>query len=245
MAFGLDDVLSIGGSLLGGAANNDAALARQHDQQTFNAQQFATRYQTTVKDMQAAGLNPMLAYGQGAGTGASSAIASSGGFGDVGSTMNQSRIATAQVANVAADTENKKAQTANIDADTALKRANTYLATAQEGLAGASADAARANTGYLESQAQKISLELKNIPKEGDRLDALVRNLGAEYSNILERTRNVSQATEQLKWLAVKTMLESDLTGLDVKAANDLGGVGSYGHQLKPVIDIIRSLMRK
>jgi len=35
---------------------------------SFNAQQYATRYQTTVKDLQAAGLNPMLAYGQGAGS---------------------------------------------------------------------------------------------------------------------------------------------------------------------------------
>jgi len=33
----------------------------------FSAQQFAQRYQTTVKDMQAAGLNPMLAYSQGGG----------------------------------------------------------------------------------------------------------------------------------------------------------------------------------
>ena len=34
----------------------------------WSAQQYATRYQTTVKDLQAAGLNPMLAYGQGPGT---------------------------------------------------------------------------------------------------------------------------------------------------------------------------------
>jgi hypothetical protein len=34
----------------------------------WSAQQYATRYQTTVKDLQASGLNPMLAYGQGPGT---------------------------------------------------------------------------------------------------------------------------------------------------------------------------------
>ena len=45
-------------------ANTD--IANQANQ--FSAQQFATRYQTTVKDLQAAGLNPMLAYSQGGGS---------------------------------------------------------------------------------------------------------------------------------------------------------------------------------
>jgi hypothetical protein len=47
---------------------NTAAQQRQDQANQFNAQQYATRYQTTVKDLQAAGLNPMLAYGQGAGS---------------------------------------------------------------------------------------------------------------------------------------------------------------------------------
>ena len=149
------------------------------------------------------------------------------------------------VANVAADTENKKAQTANIDADTALKRAQTFLATAQEGLAGANADQARANIGYLETQSKRIVEEIKNIPKEGDRLDALVKNLSAEYNLILEKTHNTVQATQQLKWLAVKTMLESDLTGFDVKAAQDLGNLGRYSKEGKVVLDVLRMLKGK
>lgn len=245
MAFGLDDALSFGGSLLSGFLNNSAASSRQDDAQSFSAQQFATRYQVTTADMAKAGLNPMLAYTNGVGSAPTSSAASSSGYSDFGQVLNQSKVANAQVANTAADTENKKAQTSNIEADTSLKRAQTYLTTAQEGLAGASADQARSNIGYLESQAKRISLELSNIPKEGNRLDALVRNLGAEYDNILERTKNTVQATEQVKWLAVKTMLESDLTGLDVNAAKSLEGVGSYGRQLKPVIDIIRSIIRK
>ena len=245
MAFGLDDALAIGGSLLGGFLNNQAASSRQEDAQAFSAQQYATRYQTTVKDMQAAGLNPMLAYSQGAGTAPSSSAAGSSGYGDIGSTVNQSRIASAQVANVTADTENKKAQTANIDADTALKRAQTFLATAQEGLAGANADQARANIGYLETQSKRIVEEIKNIPKEGDRLDALVKNLSAEYNLILEKTHNTVQATQQLKWLAVKTMLESDLTGFDVKAAQDLGNLGRYSKEGKVVLDVLRMLKGK
>jgi hypothetical protein len=66
-------------SLFGGSQTNQknwdiAQSANQTSQQiadqtnAFNAQQYASRYQTTVNDLKAAGLNPMLAYGQGAGS---------------------------------------------------------------------------------------------------------------------------------------------------------------------------------
>ncbi len=54
-------------SLLGGERRNDAQAEQAAAANAFSAQQFATRYQTTVKDMEAAGLNPMLAYSQGGG----------------------------------------------------------------------------------------------------------------------------------------------------------------------------------
>lgn len=245
MAFSLTDFIAPIGNLLGGVLGADSAMDRQQQAQEFSAQQFATRYQTTVKDMQAAGLNPMLAYSQGGGNAPTSSAAAASSYGDFGTSYVQSKLASAQEANVRADTTNKNAQTANIDADTALKRAQTYLTTAQEGLAGASSDQARANVNYLETQAKKISEEIKNVPKEGDRLDALVKNLGQEYKLLLEKTHNVSQATEQLKWLAVKTMLESDLTGFDVKAAQDLGNLGRYSKEGKVALDIIREFRRK
>ncbi|UOF82701.1 pilot protein [Microviridae sp.] len=259
MAFGLDDALSFGASLFTGAANNRAASQRQDDAQSFSAQQYATRYQTTVKDMESAGLNPMLAYGQGAGNSPTSSAASSSGYGDGGATLNQSRLASAQVANIAADTANKQAQADNIQADTQLKRSSASLNVANTTKSGADADLSRAsisnlefsskqsaaNTEYLNQQASRVAAEIKNIPKEGNRLDALVRTLGAEYENILARTHNVQTATEQLKWLAVKTMHESDLAGLDVQAAQGLGNIGREAGQLKPVVDVIRSLLRK
>lgn len=230
-------------SFFGGERRNEAQAEQAQIANEFSAQQFATRYQTTVKDMQAAGLSPMLAYSQGGG------VAPTGQQAQMQDTVtpavqkyNEYKLNNAQVANVNADTENKKAQAANIEADTVLKRAQAFLATAQEGQAGASADLSRANVNYLETAAKKIAEEIKNVPKEGNRLDALVKNLGQEYRLLVEKTHNTAQATEQLKWLAVKSMLEGDLLQLDVDAAKNMENLGRHGKEAKVILDVLRML---
>ena len=50
-------LISAGGSLLSGLFNNSSSNARQEDQQAFNAEQYAKRYQIQVADMKAAGLS--------------------------------------------------------------------------------------------------------------------------------------------------------------------------------------------
>jgi hypothetical protein len=81
-------LVSGGLSLLGGSNTNQAAWDRQQSSQNFNAgqsqaqmdfqkQMRATQYQTAVQDMQAAGLNPMLAYSQGGSGNLAGASASS------------------------------------------------------------------------------------------------------------------------------------------------------------------------
>lgn len=249
--FGIDDaimggLISGGLSLLGGERRNVAQAEQAQAANAFSAQQFASRYQTTVKDMEAAGLNPMLAYSQGGGSPPSGQQAQMvdtfspavESFNRTRSTAAQNAVQNAQVDNIKADTENKQATAANIRADTMLK-------VAQENLAGATADQTRTNIGYLEIQSKKILEEIKNIPKEGDRLDALVKNLAQEYKLLVEKTHNMKTATEQLKWLAVKTMLEGDLLNFDVKAATDLGNLGRYGKEGKIVLDVLREMKRK
>ena len=55
-------------SYLGQASANDANKSIAQDNNAWSAAQYASRYQTTVDDMQKAGLNPMLAYSQGGGS---------------------------------------------------------------------------------------------------------------------------------------------------------------------------------
>lgn len=229
--FGLDDVLSLGGSLLTGYLNKEAAAGRQSDAQEFSAQQYATRYQTTVKDMQAAGLNPALAYAGISGSSPTSSAASSAGTPDLGANYNQKRLTTAQVANIEADTANKDAQAKLLEA-----QANHY---------NASAGQAVANVSLIEANVTKVIEETKNIPDMGKQIRQTVQLLADQAALAAQKGETEVQIRSQIAATVRKLKSETKLLDFDIDAASDLGNIGRYGKEAKTVIDVIRSLTRK
>ena len=124
MAFGIGGAIlgaaAIGavGSIAGGFAQARAQRTEASRLREWQADQYARRYQITMSDMRAAGLNPMLAYSQGPGTPPSGAMANIGDFG----TSAASRIVSeavsrkAMVEQARAQTELQK-QTAKTEAE--------------------------------------------------------------------------------------------------------------------------------
>lgn len=213
---------TVGGALLGhGLAKN-----RQENAQDFSAQQFATRYQTTVQDMKAAGLNPMLAYSQGGGSPPSSSAASAQSV-DTGHAYLQSKMNSAQVANIEADTANKQAQ-----AD---------LIQAQIGETKASAWQKNADIDRIDMQTREIRNKLENSYYENDaqRVKALAQQLHSQYLLNIEQGKTQAQSRDLMYFQAQKLNAETDLLKLDMKAAEQLGNIGREMGQLKPIIDIL------
>ena len=242
----LGSALGVAGSSLVGPAFSAAsglignlfAGDRQEAANEFSASQFANRYQTTVKDMQAAGLNPMLAYSQGGGNAPSSAIASSN-MPDVGATFVQSKIANAQEANLAAQTRLTNAE-ANVKEQFGMQQAQANL------------DSTLSNIGLTSAQTAKVNADtdnaiatLRNIKLEGDRLVKAANLLAEQANESFAKQLSESQRYEMLKAQARLYVSQAGLNELDLDAANKLENSGRIGQQIKPFFDMLRSILRK
>lgn len=233
----------IGGSLLGNVLTNDAARSRAHDAQDFSAEQYATRWQTTVKDMQAAGLNPMLAYTQGVGSSPQGVQAPVSDYGDAiekgirASTMSKAGdVNSAQKANIDADTENKKATTALIDAQT-----QATLASAGQSVA---------MTKQADVTVDKIVAETKNAGAEYERIWQMVYSIAAETGLARANTKlaDAKLNTETYTWaqiqaITAKVLTETGMMNLDFDQLKRLDNVGKMAKELRPVVDLIRSII--
>lgn len=203
------------GSGIGGLIDQNRAQNWQEDQaqtqRDFSAAQFATRYQTTVADMKAAGLNPMLAYTQG------------GGSPPAG-------VAAAYPGAVGA---------ANVQASSSARQA--AVAEAQ-----------------VEANVSKISQEIENLKTDNEKSRAFLDNIREEYQNLVKQGYNLTEIGNQIRatvnnlqqssdWFAAqssRSYILQELDKLDLEAAQGLGNAGRELGQIKPLFDILRSVLR-
>jgi hypothetical protein len=210
--------------LAGSFLDNLFAKDRQDDAQTFSAQQFASRYQTTVKDMEAAGLNPALAYQQGGGSPPSGAVSSPG------SNFSQAAQASAQTENIKADTKNKAAQ--------------TNLIEGQAAQAWASAGQSAATVQKMDHEIDKLKAETANLPDEGRRIRAAVNMLAEQGALMAQQGSTQVEVRNQLAAAISKMKSETKLLDFDISAIEKFDNFGKEYQQYRPIIELIKAIFQ-
>lgn len=212
MAFdGLSAAVGIAGDFASAWYQNRTAQRFMHEQQDFQKEQYGSRYQTQVRDLQAAGLNPMLAYGQGPGSSPSGSMPQSAKL-DLGRAANETRIASANEANLKADTERKVQEARVLEQQIDLTRSSAEL-----------------NRKMLE----KVVAEIDNTRQQLDNLKA--QWLKDTSDQKLKDAMQASQQWLQRLYEQQEILLKQDVTIKDpkAKAASTTGAFAAHGENIK------------
>lgn len=185
----------VGANIGGGIDRNNAAANSAEQAQQFSADQYASRYQTQVKDMQAAGLNPMLGYMQSPGN------APQGVTYQPTNPFERTASDYSSAANVERGGRKIEAETENLMKDIDVKDADIAYKNSMTSLNGAQQEMVMQST-------QKIKQEITNLTSDNDRILALTEKLGQEKINLQSENLNLIEQREVLKATVQKLMVE-------------------------------------
>jgi hypothetical protein len=228
---GVGSLLSGGVGMLGGMmtnqANQDIAAANSafnadqaklnrefqaqqvKEAQDYQTQMSNTSYQRSVRDMQAAGLNPMLAYMKGGASTPSISPAS-------GSTA-QAQGAVMQ---------------------------NPALAFSSGVRDFASASQANSTVAQIEANTDKIREEIKNVPETGKQIRFTVQLL-AEQAALAAQKGETEVSIRKMQAATIENLKkDGTLKQLDISAAESLDNLGRESRQLKPIVDMLRMILK-
>lgn len=221
---------------LGGQLTNAAQQDAANAQMDFQERLSNTAYQRQVKDLEAAGLNPMLAYVKGGG--ASTPSGAMPIYQNSAAAGVSAGLGTAQALNTSAQTSKVPFEISKLVADTLKTETDTVLSNQQ----------------------------INNLKTENDKTLAVIDNLKMEYQNLFKQNLNLTDIGNQIRKnidlmstqinnfqaITENTLVQAEINKLeqvlrkfDVQAATDTGNLGREYNQVKGLLDVFRVLTRK
>ena len=168
---------SVGGAVIGGVAGglsedpNDVARDEAQKNRDFQAEMSNTAHQREVKDLQAAGLNPLLSANSGASTPSGSMAQT---FDKSTAEMQRAQM-MANIAQISASSARTIAETKNVLANTRIAEANAQVAPEK---AQADLNTAKANSAIAASEARQSAVRADYLDSPGGRTAYAAKQYG-------------------------------------------------------------------
>ena len=231
------------GGLLGGVG--DEILGR-NDAENANATAYAqqrqlrqTAYQDTTKDLQAAGLNPMLAYSNGA-------TAAAGGppVLNKGISSAQQNSAQASAANLNADTENKNAQRDLMEAQAAEVRSRIPMNTNSASNIEQQTKKTFQETDKIRNEIQLVINQTHNAVDQGNLMRAQ-QQLAEVQTKLAANTMNLQDAQAEMQKILteVQSLGIPELTARAEYWLSEMGKKQPYAEGLEKMGDAAGSVI--
>ncbi|QCQ85039.1 DNA pilot protein [Blackfly microvirus SF02] len=162
----LGPIGDIASSIVSGVtAHKEAKATRNFEERMSN-----TAYQRQVKDLQAAGLNPMLGYMKGSGASTPSGATAPGVKSDLGGSIQRSVANSAERNLLHEQSIKTQSETTNLEADSKLKDAQRAQVDAQTRLTGNSADNANQQFFNLSQEYDNLKQDLENAKSKQEEI---------------------------------------------------------------------------